>query len=189
MSTAEIWLLGLALGIDCFAVSLTTGITTRKFVKGRMTFMALCFGIFQGGMTLLGFCGINLFSDYLKPVDHWIAFLLLSYIGCQMIWDGFHDKKEKRINLLDYKTILTMSVATSIDALAVGISFACLDGIYDYTNIYFPVFIIGLCSLLLSILGLGLGISAGKKINWPVEIFGGIILIIIGIKILIEHLR
>jgi len=189
MSNAEIWLLGLALGIDCFAVSMTTGITTRKFVKDRMTFMALCFGLFQGGMTLLGFCGTNLFSSFLKPVDHWIAFLLLAYIGSQMIWDGIHDKEEKRINLLNYKTILTMSVATSIDALAVGISFACLDGIYDYTNIYFPIIVIGLCSLMLSFIGLALGISLGKKINLPVEIIGGVILIIIGIKILIEHLR
>ncbi len=188
MSTLEVLLIGLALAIDCFAVSMTTGITTRRFVYARMTFMALCFGLFQGGMTFLGFCGINLFSDYVKPVDHWVAFILLAYLGGQMIWDGLHEKKEKRINLLSYKTILTMAVATSIDAFAIGISFACLDSVYDYTNIFFPVAVIALCSFVLSIVGFGLGICLGKKTNWPVEIIGGIILIAIGIKVLIEHL-
>ena len=189
MSTLEIWLIGLALAIDCFAVCMTTGITTRRFVHDRMIVMALCFGLFQGGMTLLGFWGINFFSDYLKPVDHWIAFILLAYLGGQMIWDGFHPKEEKGINLLSYRNIMAMAIATSIDAFAIGISFACLDGVYDYTNILFPIAIIAICSFLLSIVGLCLGISLGKKTNWPVEIAGGTILIIIGIKTLIEHLN
>ena len=109
MSTLEIWLIGLALAIDCFAVCMTTGITTRRFVHDRMIVMALCFGLFQGGMTLLGFWGINFFSDYLKPVDHWIAFILLAYLGGQMIWDGLHPKEEKRINLLSYRNIMAMA--------------------------------------------------------------------------------
>ena len=186
MSILEVLLIGIALAIDCFAVSMTTGITTRRFVHDRMTFMAFCFGLFQGGMTLLGFSSINLFNDYVKPVDHWIAFILLAYLGGQMIWDGLHEKTERKINLLNYKTILTMAIATSIDALAIGISFACLDGVYDYTNIFIPVAVIAICSFVLSIVGFGVGICLGKKTNWPVEIIGGIILRAIGIKVLME---
>lgn len=188
MSILEICLLGIALAMDCFTVSLATGIAARKYVFPPMLIMAFCFGFFQGGMTYIGFLGTNYFSTYLQTIDHWIAFGLLAYLGGRMIWSGLHDDEENAMNLLDTKTILTMSVATSIDALAVGISFACLNGAYNNATIFLPVGIIAVCSFVATNLGQWIGISLGKKVNWPVEIIGGTILILIGIKILFEHL-
>lgn len=189
MTIIELWLLGIALAMDCFTVSLASGISARKFISPAMPIMAICFGLFQGGMTFIGFLGTNYFSEYLQSVDHWIAFGLLAYLGGRMIWEGCQNEDEsKSMNLLDTKTIITMSVATSIDALAVGISFACLNGVYDHVSILLPVSIIALCSLIATFLGQGIGIQLGKKINLPVGIVGGIILILIGIKVLFEHL-
>ena len=187
MSILEYWLLGIALAMDCFTVSIAVGIEEHRIIPLKMTLMALAFGIFQGGMTWLGFMGTTLFSSYIQSFDHWIAFALLAYLGGNMIWSSLHKKEGEEVTLLTYANIPTMAVATSIDALAVGISFACLSNMTNGVMLV-PVCIIALCSLLFSIAGLGIGIYIGKKIHLPVEIVGGIILIIIGIKILIEHL-
>lgn len=187
MSNWEIWLLGIALAMDCFSVSIAAGISAQRWIRNSMTAMMILFGIFQAGMTLLGYLGISLFSNLLQSIDHWIAFGLLCYLGIRMIYESFKKEEEKSFNLLDYKVIVTMAIATSIDALAVGISFGCLyDG--QLNAIAYPVCVIGLCSTMFSALGLSIGIKVGKKTPLPAEAFGGVVLMAIGIKILIEHL-
>lgn len=185
----EFWLLGIALAVDCFSVSVASGIAARKMIAGPMALMAVMFGLFQGGMTLIGYLGTTLLSSYISSVDHWIAFGLLCYLGIRMIREGMsnEDDGHNECRMLSLKNILTMSVATSIDALAVGISLACSAGDAGY-NIMEPVTIIAFCSLILSIVGLAVGIGIGKVVNLHAEIIGGIVLICIGVKILIEHL-
>ena len=187
ITTLEIWLLGVALAMDCFSVSIALGLSARRMIWRPMTTLALSFGIFQGGMTLLGYIATSLYSQGLHHLEY-LAVFLLFYLGCKMIWEGTKKKEETAdMNAFHPLNILTLSVATSIDALAVGISFACLQ------NATMPALlqvagIIGLCSTLFSIAGLWIGIKASRLINLRSEILGGIILICIGIKILIEHL-
>jgi len=187
MSIIEIWLLAIALAMDCFTVSIAAGLSARKIILFPMITMILLFGLFQGGMTWIGYIGTSLFYQYFTSIDHWIAFALLSYLGGNMIWGSLHPENEHGGEILCYRKLPTLAIATSIDALAVGISFACMESMTQ-NSILIPVIIIGVCSSLFTILGLGIGIVAGKKLNLNVELIGGIILISIGIKILIEHL-
>jgi len=185
----EIWLLGVALAMDCFSVSIAQGLSARRVIWPTMTALALSFGIFQGGMTLLGYIGTSFFSQHMQHLDY-IAVVLLLYLGLKMIWDGIKKKTEGTVvasNMLKPLSIATLSVATSIDALAVGISFACLQNI-TLQSVLKAAGIIGLCSTLFSVAGLWIGIKASQHINIRSEILGGIILICIGIKILTEHL-
>lgn len=183
----EIWLLGVALAMDCLSVSIAQGLSSRRIIWPTMTAMALSFGIFQGGMTLLGYMGTSLFSQHMQHLEH-IAVIMLLYLGVKMLWEGIKKKEDTNpAKLLTPATIVILSVATSIDALAVGISFACLDDI-TLQSVLPTAGIIGLCSTLFSVAGLSIGIKASKYINIRSEILGGIILIFIGIKILIEHL-
>lgn len=183
MNILEIILLGVALAMDCFTVSIAAGISARRVVMMPMARLAACFGIFQGGMTLLGYFGTAIFSEWIEAFDHWIAFGLLMYLGVNMIRSGFCDDEEKQMDLLAGKNVVTLSVATSIDALAVGISLACVE-----CSIWMPAAVIGLCSTLFTAGGLALGIAAGKRIRIPVEPVGGVVLICIGIKVLMENL-
>ncbi|MBO7067378.1 MAG: manganese efflux pump [Bacteroidaceae bacterium] len=188
VSLLEIWLLGFALAMDCFSVSIAQGLSAKRIIWHPMTMQALSFGIFQGGMTLLGYIGTSLFSKNLQHLE-FLAVLLLFYLGVKMIWEGIKDKEEETADLKTFHplNIITLSVATSIDALAVGISFACLQSV-TLPTILQASCIIGLCSTLFSIAGLGIGIKASRHINIRSEVLGGIILICIGLKILIEHL-
>lgn len=186
METTNIWLLGVALAMDCFAVSLAGGVVVRQFIWRPMLTMALLFGIFQGGMLLTGYSGAFLFSHFLEPIDHWIAFSLLTYLGFRMICEDKQKEKECTFNPLDYKVILTLAIATSIDALAVGVSFAFV--LEAGITILHPAGIIALVSFLFTGCGLYLGINAGRKLHLPAEAIGGCILIIIGARILLEHL-
>ena len=182
----EIWLLGVALAMDCFSVSIAQGLSAKRVVWPPMTAIALSFGIFQGGMTLLGYMGTSVFCHHFQHMDY-LAVCLLFYLGIKMIWEGCKRKGEETTNLLKPLNILTLSVATSIDALAVGISFACLQNITT-SVVLMASGIIGLCSTLFSTAGLYLGIKASRHINIRSEILGGIILVCIGLKILIENL-
>ena len=172
--------------MDCFSVSIAQGLAAKRIVWPSMTALAISFGIFQGGMTLLGYMGTSAFSHHFQHIDY-LAVVLLFYLGIKMIWEGCRKKEEESTNILKPLNIITLSIATSIDALAVGISFACLQ---DATTavVLQASGIIGLCSTLFSIAGLWLGIKASKYINIRSEILGGIILICIGIKILLENL-
>lgn len=187
MSLTEIILIGIALGMDCFTVSLASGTMVKKVVPRPMWTMVILFGVFQGGMTWLGWSVSKLFSLYLESVDHWVAFVLLAYLGGRMIYEGFKKEEERHFNPLNYKVILTLAIATSIDAMAVGVSLAFM-GLNTWHSIIRPSVFIAVISSLLTICGLTLGIAASKKIPFNISPIGGLILISIGIKILIEHL-
>ena len=190
MSHLEIWLLAVALAMDCFAVSIATGITLKQVRWRPMLVMAFFFGLFQAMMPLIGWMGTTLFSHLFEQVDHWIAFGILCFLGGRMVCESFKEEDERHTSdptrLL---VVLTLAVATSIDALAVGVSFACL-GIASWSHILYPIAIIGLVSFLLSIAGLLIGICFGHGVarHLKAERWGGLILILIGCKILVEHL-
>lgn len=180
-------LLGIALAMDCFTVSVASGACAKRVVIRPMLSMVLLFGLFQGGMTWGGWYVSTLFSHILEPIDHWIAFILLAYLGIQMIREGRRPEEEHKFDPLKYKVILTLAVATSIDALAVGVSLSCMSLQRTY-EIGLPVGIIALCSSLFTVAGLTSGILLGRRIPFRTEPIGGLILIGIGVKIMIEHL-
>lgn len=188
MSVFDLILLSVALAMDCFTVSITSGLIQRRLVVRTMLITALMFGLFQGLMPLIGWAGMSLFSEALVRWDHWIAFGLLAFLGGRMILSGLRpDDSENAFDPTKFGTTLTMAVATSIDALAVGLSFGCA-GYTTFTSILLPIIIIAAGSFLFTVAGFMIGAFAGRRINFPVEIIGGIILIGIGVKILIEHL-
>lgn len=189
MTHIEIWLVALALAMDCFAVSMASGIIFKRAVPRQMVAMVLLFGLFQALNPLLGWLGAELFRELIESVDHWIAFAILGFLGVRMIIDSFKDEEEKRFNPRRFKVILTLAVATSIDALAVGISFSCM-GYSSLPSLIYPLVAIGIVSSAMTALGLFLGVRFGKAFAGRVraELWGGIILIAIGVKVLIEHL-
>ena len=182
MGIISILLIAVGLAMDSLAVSISGGIVMRPFCMRQSLRLALTMGIFQGGMTLLGWLMGVSFSSYITAFDHWIAFILLGFLGGKMIYESFGEE-ETTISSFSTKTLLTLGVATSIDALAVGVSMAFLK-----TSIYFPAFIIGFVTFALSLIGVIGGYRFGKIKGINVQLFGGIILIAIGVKILIEHL-
>ncbi|MBQ0025615.1 MAG: manganese efflux pump [Bacteroidales bacterium] len=187
MQLTEIILLGVGLAMDCFAVSLSKGIASGKFHKAGALAMALSFGIFQAAMPLISyFAGIR-FTDLIGRISPWIALILLSFIGGKMVKDHFaersHPEEAVREKEVDYRlrTILILSVATSIDALATGLLF-----IGQGRTVWLAVSVIGAFSFLFSIVGTLAGVFAGKRFHFPAELVGGLILIGIGLKIWIE---
>lgn len=191
MSLLDIILLAIALAMDCFTVSIVCGVILRgeqrsSFVTYRLAFL---FGLFQALMPLIGWLGISHFSQYLEAVDHWIAFGMLAFIGGKMIKESFDDAEGKHFDPCRLRTQLLLAVATSIDALAVGISFAC-TGYATLSQLTQPLLMIGLASFVLSLLGYYLGRRFGSIITRRLkpELFGGFILILIGVKILLTHL-
>ncbi len=151
--------------------------------------MALLFGVFQALMPLLGWLGISNFSHYLEEVDHWIAFGLLAFLGSRMIRDAFLPVEDHSMNPRRFKTQFLLGVATSIDALAIGISFACM-GFKQVSSLDYPLFVIGIVAFVSAIIGMWLGARFGKPLERRLkpELLGGIILIVIGVKVLISHL-
>lgn len=188
MSQIEIWLLAVSLAMDCFTVSVAAGIIQRRWQGRTVIVMAFAFGLFQAMMPLIGWMGTRYLSGVVEAYDHWIAFCLLAYIGGKMIWDGFKGGDEcHHFDPSRLRVVLTLAVATSIDALAVGISFACI-GMSNWEEMWNPIMIIGLTSFVLSIAGYGLGVACGKRMRFSVEPLGGVILVAIGCRILVEHL-
>ena len=193
MSFIALIFTGFALSMDAFAVSITKRMTIKNLKKSTAVKMALAFGIFQGGMPLLGWAlGIS-FESYIKSIDHWIAFILLGFIGFNMIKGFFDDRKEKDASSLEFssttdiddlsnKEIIMLAVATSIDALAVGISFAFLN-----VNIILAASIICIITFLVCVVGVFVGNKVGDIFNGYAELVGGIILILIGFNIFNEH--
>nr|WP_288248678.1 manganese efflux pump MntP family protein [uncultured Romboutsia sp.] len=182
-----------ALSMDAFAVSITKGMTIKNLKKSTALKMALAFGVFQGGMPLLGWAlGIS-FESYIKSIDHWIAFILLGFIGFNMIKGFFDDRKEGKESELEFsatadehdlsnKEIIMLAVATSIDALAVGISFAFLN-----VSIIPAASIICIITFLVCVVGVFVGNKVGDIFNGYAELVGGVILILIGFNIFNEH--
>ena len=181
MGIISILLIAVGLAMDSLAVSISGGIVMRPFCMRQSLRLALTMGIFQGGMTLLGWLMGVSFSSYITAFDHWIAFILLGFLGGKMIYESFGEE-ETTISSFSTKTLLTLGVATSIDALAVGVSMAFLK-----TSIYFPAFIIGFVTFALSLIGVISGYRFGKIKGINVELFGGIILIAIGIEIFVSN--
>ena len=191
MGIIDIILLAVALAMDCFTVSIVSGLTSQDSPSAQLWLyrMALLFGLFQAVMPLLGWLGIIHFETYIEAYDHWIAFALLAFIGGKMVWESFGPEEEQHFNPRHLHTQLLLAVATSIDALAVGISFA-LTGYGTLSQLTLPLVIIGLVSFLFSIAGYHLGRRFGKPITKRMkpELVGGLILIAIGLKILLQDL-
>lgn len=189
MNQLDIWFLALALAMDCFAVSIASGIIVKKHLGKMMIRMAFLFGLFQAAMPLIGWLGVSTFTSYLENIDHWIAFGLLAFLGGRMIRESFLPEEEKKIKPRKLKTQVVLAIATSIDALAVGISFAC-TGFSNIKMLVCPLLIIGFVSFVMSIIGILLGVKFGKPITKKLkpELLGGVILIFIGIKVLLSHL-
>lgn len=181
-------MIAVGLSMDAFAVSMTNGMcVSRRSSKGRFFAHALVwsamFGLFQGLMPLLGYFLGRAFSALISSFDHWVAFFLLAFIGGKMVWEAVHPDQEEECSVsLPFSTILTQAVATSIDALAVGVSFALLQ-----VNILSASGIIALTTLLLSLVASFIGRGFGALLKSKAEVFGGVILILIGVKILLEH--
>ena len=193
MSLFDIILLAIALAMDCFTVSIVSGVLEFTTVNRKSSTvnirMAFLFGFFQALMPLLGWLGISHFRSYMEAYDHWIAFAMLAFIGGKMIKESFSNEEEQHFNPRSLKTQFLLAIATSIDALAVGISFAC-TGYHRLSQLTAPLIIIGVVSFLFSILGYILGTRFGKSITRRLkpELLGGIILVVIGVKILVTHL-
>lgn len=189
MSLIDITFLALALAMDCFTVSIVSGVIIRKYILSIILRMAILFGLFQAMMPFIGWLGTSYFSHYLESVDHWIAFGLLAFLGGKMIKDSFGSEEEAHFDPSKLTSQLLFAVATSIDALAVGISFACL-GYKNIEQLTLPLIVIGVCSFVMSILGNFLGVMCGKSIvkRLKPEFIGGVILLLIGFRILYEHI-
>ncbi len=187
MVIAELLVLAVGLSMDAFAVSICKGLSVTKTNFKQVTKCGLWFGGFQALMPLIGFYLGSLFADYIKAVDHWIAFLLLALIGASMLKDAFGEEceccNEKNADF-SMKTMFTMAVATSIDALMVGVSLAMAGDV----NIWMAVAFIGVVTCLLSGFGVKVGGIFGSRFGAKAQIIGGILLILLGLKILLEHL-
>lgn len=184
MDMVETIFIALGLAMDAFAVSIANGITTKQLKVSNALKMAIFFGSFQAFMPVLGWlAGLNL-RDLISGVDHWIAFGLLSFIGCKMIYEAVKMKtSEKEIASVSLYVLLLLSIATSIDALAVGLSFAFLK-----ISIATPIIVIGTVTFLLSFIGVSFGNKFGHVFENKIEIAGGLILLGIGVKIVAEHM-
>ena len=181
MGIISIFLTAFALSMDAFAVAVTKGITLKKINYSIATKIAFFFGLFQGVMPLIGWSlGIR-FESYIKSFDHWIALLLLSFIGIKMIFDAREDN-DNSSSTLDNKELIILSIATSIDALAVGVSFAFLS-----INIIPICLAIGIITFSMCFIGVLIGRKIGNVFKSYAQIAGGLILILIGINILNEH--
>ena len=183
MELFEIVFIGVGLAMDAFAVSVCKGLSMKKINWKNTIIIALYFGIFQALMPVIGYFLGNTFSDIVKKIDHWLAFILLATIGINMIKESTDDELEKRNDRVDFKTMIVLAIATSIDALAIGITFA-----FFKVNLLLSIAIIGIITFALSIVGVLIGNKFGDKLQNKAELTGGIILIIIGLKILLEHL-
>ena len=187
MNLIETILLSVSLAIDCFTVSVTSGIILHRIQWGTFLRMAFFSGLFQALMPFLGWLGASRFQHLIEAYDHWIAFALLAFLGIRMIRAQFKEEETASFNPTSLKVTLALAVATSIDALAIGISFA-FAGFKQLESLWMPLTSIGIASFVLSLAGSLIGVFFGKRFHLRVEIFGGLVLIGIGIKILVEHL-
>lgn len=184
----ELFLLGIGLAMDAFAVSVCKGLGMRRLNKKQALIIGLYFGGFQALMPLIGWLLGSQFQKYITSIDHWITFILLGFIGGKMMIEAIREwNEEETVDVmdapLDHKNMLVLAVATSIDALAVGITFAFLD-----TPIIEAITIIGITTMVISIIGVVVGNFFGSRYKSKAEFIGGLILVLLGLKILLEHL-
>lgn len=191
MGFVELFLLGVGLSMDAFAVAVCKGLGMHRVNYKHAVIIALFFGGFQALMPLVGWALGTQFESFVTPVDHWIAFVLLAFIGGKMLWDAFHEEKDdengcgcdKTDGRLDLRELTLLAVATSIDALAVGITFAFLQ-----VDIVPAIVTIGITTFVLSLVGVIVGNQFGPRFERPATIAGGVVLILLGVKTLLEHL-
>ena len=182
MGIVETIFIGIGLAMDALAVSVCKGLSMSRMDWKKSFIIALYFGFFQMIMPFIGFLlGVG-FSERIEKLDHWIVFILLCFIGGKMIKESF-TKDEILNDSVDYKTMLGLGIATSIDALAVGITYAFLDA----KNCMFSFLLIGIITFVISLCGVTIGNKFGNKYGKKAELIGGLILIFIGVKILVEH--
>ena len=185
MGFFELFLIGIGLSMDAFAVAICKGLGMERINKRDALLLALFFGGFQALMPLMGYLPGSRFASYIERWDHWIAFVLLAFIGGNMIRESREQEEEeaKHCGSIRYRELFTLAVATSIDALAVGVSFAFLG-----VHIAPAVTLIGCTTFVLTLVGVWVGNLFGSRYKSRAELTGGIILILIGVKILLEHL-
>ena len=183
MGLIELFLMAVGLSMDAFAVSVCKGLAMKKCTWTKAGIVGLYFGVFQAGMPLIGYFLGSQFRNVITSVDHWIAFILLGLIGGGMLKEAFGAEEEEADESLDVRTMLGLAVATSIDALAVGITFAFLQ-----VEIVSAVSCIGVITFLISAAGVKIGHVFGSRYQKGAQIAGGVILILLGVKILVEHL-
>ena len=183
MGLVELFILAVGLSMDAFAVSVCKGLASRQVGVKEMGLAGLWFGGFQALMPVLGYLLGYAFTDYITAYDHWIAFILLGFIGSSMIKEAFSQKEEEVDHSFGVRTMFAMAVATSIDALAVGVTFAFLQ-----VNVVAAALFIGCTTLIFSAAGVKIGSVFGSRYKSKAELAGGLILILLGVKILLEHL-
>ena len=183
MSFIDIFLIGIALSMDAFAVSICKGLSVKKVSAKHVLTVGVYFGGFQALMPTLGFLLGYRFESFITSIDHWIAFILLALIGGNMIREALGKDEEHENDDFSFKAMLPLAVATSIDALAVGVTFAFLQ-----VNIVPAITIIGCTTFVISIAGVYVGNVFGSRYKSRAEFTGGVILILMGVKILLEHL-
>ena len=183
MNTPTIIAIAVSLALDAFAVSLVAGATIRPITYRHVFRLAWHFGLFQFMMPIIGWLVGNTMFGYLEAIDHWIAFGLLTAIGGKMIWESFQEIQAYTKDITRGWTLIGLALATSIDALAIGLTLSAIQ-----VRIWYPSVIIGVVALLFSVAGIYLGRKTGKLLGKKFELLGGVILIAIGIKILINHL-
>ncbi len=183
MGLWELFILAVGLSMDAFAVSVCKGLAMKRINWKKMLIVSLWFGGFQALMPIVGYLLGAQFSDRITSIDHWIAFVLLAAIGANMIKEALSKDEEKCDDSLGFRTMLVLAIATSIDALAVGVTFAFLN-----VNLGFAVTFIGVTTFVISAVGVKVGNVFGARYKSKAELAGGIILILLGLKILLEHL-
>lgn len=183
MGVVELLLLSIGLAMDAFAVSICKGISMKKMNWKKAIIIGLYFGGFQAIMPTLGFFLGAAFQSLITSIDHWIAFALLAIIGGGMIKESFDDDSENKNDDISFKTMIVLAIATSIDALAIGITFSFLN-----VNLVLAVSLIGIITFILSVVGTKIGNRFGDKYESKAELVGGIILVLLGVKILLGHL-
>ena len=184
MGIVELFILAVGLSMDAFAVSVCKGLAMEKCSFKKAAICGVWFGGFQALMPFIGYLAGYQFRKYITSIDHWVAFVLLLIIGINMIREAFSKEEDEADDSLGVKTMFIMAVATSIDALAVGVTFAFLPD----TNIIAAVLFIGVITFILSTIGAKLGNIFGAKYKNKAEFAGGLILVLLGVKILLEHL-
>ncbi|MCL2144552.1 MAG: manganese efflux pump MntP family protein [Endomicrobia bacterium] len=188
MTFIELFILAVALSMDAFAVAVCLGLTMAKATVKKALIAGLYFGVFQAVMPIIGYAFAAQFADKITSYDHWIAFGLLFFLGCKTVVGSFKKEGGKKIDnkevSLSLPQMLPLSLATSIDALAVGISFAFLQ-----VSIISAVSLIGIVTLVISMIGVKIGSAFGTKFKSKAELAGGVMLILIGLKILLEHMN
>lgn len=186
MEIVTLFCIAVGLSMDAFAVSVTNGLSYKNFKKTQVIVSAFTYGLFQGIMPLIGFFLGSLFFTIISRFDHWIALLLLGFIGLNMISDAIkeikHPEKSDSNSDFNYKTLLLQAIATSIDALTVGLTFAAMK-----MNIYFSALCIALVTTFFCIIGGFIGKKFGSLLKEKAKVFGGVILILMGLKIFLEH--